>query len=307
MVFLVDNSTWAVIVVFNPNISKLNQLTESLSAQKCNVVLVNNGDAKSIVGVVNSENAFVIQMPENSGIAKAQNEGISFIRKRGASGFFLFDQDSVIPVNYVDEMLSFHFTPNIGMIVPKVLDVNIQRFIEPRIYYKKKNNTHIDYPKKNLDNEKFRKAAKPIASGCFILMDAVDSIGGMREDFFIDAVDTDFSFRLIENKFDVFQINSITLKHMVGNKTEKSIFGISVNVSNHSPKRRYYIGRNNIWLWKIHHKKMKGISKDILITLGSQLAYSAIESNRIEKVFNMLFGISVGIFTKPKLEIRETD
>ncbi|MBZ5957453.1 glycosyltransferase family 2 protein [Leuconostoc gelidum subsp. gasicomitatum] len=302
---MVKNITWSIVVTFNPVILDLERLISQLILQQSNVVLVNNGIHNSKLESLISDKIFVIQLSTNQGIAKAQNEGIIFAKKYGATGVFLFDQDSRIPDEYIKTMIDTEISEQVGMLVPRVLDLNTKCYLEPRTYQRQNNMIHVDFPRNQITVEKLRRAAKPIASGSYILMEALESVGGMREDFFIDAVDTDFSFRLIERGYEIVQLNNVILEHKVGNKTRKKIVGKIFFLSNHSASRRYYIGRNNIWLLKIHRKKIKGINKDVFITLGSQLLYSIFEKHSFGKIIHFFYGIISGMVLSPNTSIRE--
>lgn len=302
---LVKAMEWSIIVLYNPDIKKLKDLIKQLNFQGSNVVLVNNGQKNPQLLKLINEHVFFQQMTDNLGIAAAQNVGISFVIKMKAERFFLFDQDSEIPNNYISAMTSFNVPSNTGMLVPNVLDINTSRYLEPRIYERENSKLTIKFPLKDSLKLEYRRAAKPIASGSYIFVDTINKVGGMREDFFIDAVDTDFSLRVLEKGYEIYRINNISLSHKVGNKRKKEFFSKIIFLSNHSPSRRYYIGRNNIWLWKLHFRSVKGISKDVFLTLSSQLVYALLEKNRISKVTNLIKGITRGIISNPPVIQKE--
>ncbi|WP_161595270.1 glycosyltransferase family 2 protein [Leuconostoc litchii] len=302
---MVNNNVWSIIILFNPDLEKLKSLVHHLMLQNSNIILVNNGTKKAFISDLINEHVFLIQLEDNLGIATAQNVGIVFAKKKNAKGIFLFDQDSKISNNFIPAMLNAKLNSSVGMIVPNVLDVNTNKYLEPRIYNRQDSKITVEFPKNKNTVGLIRKAAKPIASGSYIFMDALMEVGGMREKFFIDAVDTDFSFRLIERGYDVFRINNVHLVHPVGNKIERNFFGKKIFLSNHSPKRRYYIGRNNIWLWKIHFGKINGITKEVFVTLASQLVYSLLEKSSISKTSHLIWGVFWGLILSPKEFVRE--
>lgn len=302
---MVKNNVWSIIILFNPNIERLRNLVHHLLLQNSNIILVNNGSNNELISDLINECVFLIQLEDNFGIAKAQNVGITFAKQKKAKGVFLFDQDSQISNNFIHSMLDAKIASSVGMIVPNVLDANTNKYLEPRIYNRKNAKITVEYPKNKTTEEVVRKAAKPIASGSYIFIDALMQVGGMREKFFIDAVDTDFSFRLIERGYDVIRINNVRLVHPVGNKIGVTFFGKKIFLSNHSPKRRYYIGRNNIWLWKIHFGKINGITKDVFVTLVSQLVYSLLEKSSISKTSHLIWGILEGVISSPEEYVRE--
>lgn len=70
----------ALIVTYNPEISKLFSNINAISQQVDRVVVVDNGSInyKNIIEVTNSFNIKMINLGKNLGVAAAQNIGMSF-------------------------------------------------------------------------------------------------------------------------------------------------------------------------------------------------------------------------------------
>ncbi|WP_051006313.1 glycosyltransferase [Liquorilactobacillus vini] len=76
-----DNSKiGALIVTYNPEVSKLLSNIKAISPQVDRVVVVDNGSInyKNIIEVTNGLNSEMINLGKNLGIAAAQNIGMSF-------------------------------------------------------------------------------------------------------------------------------------------------------------------------------------------------------------------------------------
>lgn len=292
---------YSVIIIYNADISALTTLTNSLKAQDSNVVLVVNDNNK-----YNSINADkVIYNKKNLGIAEAQNIGIKYSLCQGAEFVAIFDQDSKVPKDYLSKMKDAFYVAqeeigNIGLVAPRIYDINMDGFLEPRIYNFNKNRLSINIPnekeKKVLNNKLIRLAAKPIASGALISQKTFKKVGFMDERLFIDLVDTDYDLRILLNGMNIVQANSIILRHKIGNRKEVKFGKFSIWPTNHSPMRRYTIARNTIWLWKKYRKNIKGMNKETFRTIISNIVYIQFETDAFSKNKAFLKGLIGGIF-----------
>lgn len=292
----------AVIVVYHPDRTKLAKLINSIKAQGSGVIVVAN-DSENY----ECFNVLSITLQRNMGIAKAQNVGIIRAIERKNDFIALFDQDSVLPESYFTTMTKFfrNFnTKNVGMLVPRAFDLHSHKFIESRCYKRRKGKIKIWFPDKDeqkmLNQAETRKVAQPIASGSFIKVSILEVVGFMNSDYFIDSVDTEFDFRVLENNFDIFQINNLVMQHELGNKVQKKIGKFIIWPSNHSAFRRYYIIRNCIWMWKDHHKKITGATRMLFRTLGSTFIYVQLENGSLKKNIALFRGLLDGIFRKSR-------
>lgn len=69
---------------------------------------------------------------------------------------------------------------------------------------------------------------------------------------FIDRVDWDICYQLIEKGFKIYRVNYNGLLHEVGKGKNGKLFGKKIVVYNEPPFRHYYIARNNLYLYKKH-------------------------------------------------------
>ena len=199
---MVVKNNYSVIVIYNAVSGLLDETTRSLKTQGSNVVLVVN-DSKRY-DFIQAEK--IIYNKKNLGIAEAQNIGIRFALENGASQIAIFDQDSKVPKDYLNLMNHSLVSANsqignIGLITPKIYDMNMKSFVEPRIYSYKKGKLIITMPKdsrrETIDKETIRLAAKPIASGSIVPAATFNKVGLMDSKLFIDLVDTDFDLRIL--------------------------------------------------------------------------------------------------------------
>lgn len=289
---------YAIIIAYNANKDKLSKLVDNIKQQKVTSIIVANDSMQ--YGRINAE---VISNQHNLGIAEAQNIGIKWAIKHGAEFIALFDQDSEIPALFFEKMMfvyarSLQNGKNTGIIVPRIYDVNMKSYIESRIYFKIKKKIRVEMPNENakkiLNDRCYRIVAKPIASGAFIPTDVFKKVGFMDSNLFIDLVDTDFDFRVLESGFQIIQANSVELLHRIGKRKQVNLLGFKIWPTNHSAERRFTIARNTIWMWKKHHKNISGLSKETMRTLISTFVYIQLEDRSFSKNISFFKGIYEG-------------
>lgn len=231
----------AIVVTFNPEPDRLTAMLGRLRTQVTSTVVVDNGSRASPDALVARSDAAVtlIELGNNYGIAYAQNRGIDFARQQGAAAVLLMDQDSlpdsgmVAELSQVYENLSARgiATAAIG---PSYRDEGLQKKA-PAL------NRDMAVPGIAAD-----EVDHVIASGSLLTLAAIDRVGPMRDDLFIDYVDIEWALRARTFGLRSFMARNATMSHQFG--TPLTIFGRQF--SSHTPMRQYYLFRNSIWLWR---------------------------------------------------------
>ena len=85
-----------------------------------------------------------------------------------------------------------------------------------------------------------------IASGSFIPRHTLEEVGLMREEFWIDYIDYEFSFRVRERGYRIIGVGGARLNHRLGVKNQLKILGKVFSFQVHPAFRRYTIYRNRI-------------------------------------------------------------
>jgi rhamnosyltransferase len=114
-----------------------------------------------------------------------------------------------------------------------------------------------------------------ITSGALCRVSALQQVNGWDSSLFIDAVDFDICYKLLEKKYRIVKLQKAILNHHLG-ESEKRRFIIPFLVTHHSPLRVYYASRNTIILFKRYFGKFP---KDML----------QLELSNIKKFFAILF------------------
>ena len=83
-------------------------------------------------------------------------------------------------------------------------------------------------------------------------MQYLDSIGTMKEAFFIDNVDLEWCFRAKSQGYDVVGTDAAVLYHAIGERSDNPLVR-SGFMAQHNPSRTYYSSRNRVHLYGIDY------------------------------------------------------
>lgn len=260
----------AVVVSYNPDTSSFVKLLEALLPQVVYAVVVDNAsliDMTSIMTRWFAQNAELLQMPENLGIAAAQNAGIERAMKLEADFVLLLDQDSMPSVTMVAELLAAITSAQsdqggipVAAVGPAIVDRRMGRtyyFMIDRMGFPRKWMPPIDIKKL----PPLIDVAVLVASGTLIPIDVIKRIGGMRSNYFINHVDTEWCLRAKAAGYRLLGVPASKLEHQFGDTIKQVWFFGYRQVIYHSPLRNYYDIRNTLlmlgnttmsWTWRIH-------------------------------------------------------
>jgi rhamnosyltransferase len=286
-----------VLVTYEPDLAKLDVLLSALRHQLAKVVLIDNGSSLDFEKSIGAEPHFdlwcqVVRLHSNLGIAAAQNIGIGLARKAGANFVILFDQDSEPAPNMVQKLLEVATAQSsmgvsVAAVGPRYTD---ERQDNPPPFVRMRG---ISVERQACDSpHSVVEVDYLIASGSMIPMAAIDAIGPMREDLFIDYVDIEWGLRARKAGFQSFGVCGATMRHDLGNEPI-DFFGRKIPL--HSPLRHYYHFRNAVrlyrdtglpWNWKI---------ADGWRLLLKYCAYTLLAKPRLKHWWMMSLGIVHGL------------
>jgi len=243
----------AVVVLYHPDLTLLERLLTSLSGQADNVVAVDNTPGSSL-GLSTFLGKFpyaisYVPLGENKGIAEAQNIGIRESITGGCSHVLLLDQDSSLPPGMVKKLLDaegklLRAGVRVAAIGPQYIDENTGT-PSFAVHYSAVTVHKIDLdPLSSIPVE----TDVLIASGSIIRTAALQSVGMMRDDLFIDFVDTEWALRARGKGYKCYCVPNAIMRHWIGEANMK-VFGKSVYF--HSDVRKYYRLRNAVYLLRL--------------------------------------------------------
>lgn len=285
-----------IIVTFNPDINKLSSLLDFILFENINIIIVDNNSKNSdeIRGLLKKSSLIDVEVVgENKGIAYAQNLGIKISKNKNSDYVLFFDQDSSIDSNFISNLyLEFidlkNKNINIAAIGPRFIDEK-RKFYFPAL----KLNEYNLIEKINVENITTPKEVSVlISSGSLVSIESLSKIGVMREEFFIDFVDTEWCFRALSKGYKIFVSSSAIMKHSIGDDTiEILTFKIPV----HSGYRRYYRIRNLFFMWKMTYIPKRLTFKLMLSNFFHQILLFVLKRNKLDYVKYYYKGVKDGI------------
>jgi len=251
---------FAVVVTFHPYEAYLRELLEILLPQVERVVLVDNTP-----GSDDAVGRLVARMPDmgcriqlvalgrNLGVATALNIGMRASFDAGCTHVLLSDQDSVPAANMVSCLLDADRSLRregaaIAAVGPAMLNQTVEqpfRFVARRrglpwyVY---------DVPS---SSRPLIKVASLITSGSLLSRSAVESVGPMREDLFVDYIDIEWCQRAHAKGLPSYACASAKLTQRMGDRTLRIWLLGWRRISEYSPLRLYYQFRNSAYLCRM--------------------------------------------------------
>lgn len=228
----------AVVVCYEPDLDELKVNLARVAPQVDFLFLVDNSEPGVDLSVFYATQVF--SMGVNKGIGWAHNIGIRAAIESGADRVLLLDQDSFIEphtVQILSEALDVH--PKCAAVGPQYLELNseqVSRFVQIEPFWQSRTKT--------VCAKKYCDVDALISSGMLIRSSAYLAVGEMREDYFIDYVDTEWCFRAKAHGFQLLGLNEVLMNHRIGAKSVRLWFGVWRQVPIHMPGRYYFLFRN---------------------------------------------------------------
>ena len=268
----------AIIVSFNIG-AEIYKCYNAIKKQVDSVIIVDNGSNKETIGelnkIENDEQTNVIYLAKNKGIAEALNHGVNLAIELGYKWVITMDNDSKACVNMVDTMRKTYndFSENekkeIVSLAPRYIQEGTKLEEEEGISYEK----------------------LVITSGNLIKTSIFDEIGFFNEKYFIDYVDNEFCLRIIDVDKKIVQVKAAILEHNLGNIKRKKIFFKTIESTNHSAIRRYYLTRNSMDVYKkYNHLNIRHINNTKRVLCKFIIQILLVENDKLMKIKHMYWG-----------------
>ena len=289
---------FAIVITFNPSVNVIN-LINALKFQNVTPIVVDNGsknfDFSSVEGDTQTH---LIRLNDNLGIATAQNKGIERALELSAEYILFFDQDSTIPDNFVQDMMDdYQLISNqnikIGALGPRFID---ERY---NFYYKtisiSKHGLRTKHDVSNI-KQPFNSTLL-ISSGSLVSVETLQKVGLMRDEYFIDYVDTEWCLRAESLGFKNYISAKAVMKHTIGDNVLNFKF---INVPVHSAFRRYFRVRNAFYMLREPHVPFLLFIREMTFNFIHQGILICFEKNRLAYIKSYFKGLKDGVFTKGK-------
>lgn len=257
----------AVVVTYNPDIAVVEQLLRQLQGNACDFVVVDNqsANADELQTIVSSlpHCRALLRQTTNIGQAAALNLGLQKLADWQYELALLFDQDSAIDTDFCSQMLQAwsearnHAPGPVAAIGPRLEDPVTHR----RITFRSFEHLFGRHETAAVPGGLLVHTGFLITSGSLVSMAALNTIGPMRADYFIDNVDLEWCFRAKSKGFQIFGTDHARLYHRIGEAGSSYLVRKGIVVQ-HSALRFYYSSRNRIHLHRQPHAPRNWKLKD---------------------------------------------
>jgi rhamnosyltransferase len=280
----ISRTICAVIVTYFPDLDFFKRL-ETVVAQVPQAVIVDNGSSASCVELLDRiANRFSIHLvlnPLNQGLASGLNAGVRWAASQGFQWALTLDQDTTVAPDMVETLAALvNCYPSPGRLA--VVGSNFRDKVNGAIF-REPVSTAIGFPG--------RAMASVLTSGSLISVPVFQSLGGFRDDFFIDCIDHEYCLRARSRGYHVVLTSKPVMEHGIGHLTAHRLLWRKVNTSNHSPLRRYFTFRNMVIVTREYFLKEPGWIVYALWGLAKSLILIFLfETDRITKLKFILRG-----------------
>ncbi|MEO5797743.1 MAG: glycosyltransferase family 2 protein [Rhodoferax sp.] len=251
----------SITICYRPDLSALRRQLDHLHGQVNTMLVINNGESPiGLAELCGELKVSLTSLGSNKGIAHAQNIGIQQAIHLGAQMVLLMDQDSEPQPGMVCHLsAALRAFPRAAAAGPCVQDMRNLK----RSYFLTDTRAHPQtwMPAPGIAHQTI-EAAYLIASGSLLQVRALAGIGPMRDDWFIDHIDTEWCLRARAKGWQMIGVADACLGHRLGEKMTTVWWLRERQVPHHSPLRHYYMFRNTIllvrepyvaWHWKRYH------------------------------------------------------
>lgn len=290
-----------VTVTFNPDITLLETQLRALPSE-CVKFVVDNASQSEITAQIEAlterlGNVHILRNSSNAGLAAAVNHGVN-----AASGLpvrprfvLLLDQDSEPLSGSIDALVAAFLTledegNKVGCVGPLLRDP------DTGLTHGFHQSTHWRWKRIYPSSEATASVscANLNGSGTLVSLALFQRLGGLDEALFIDHVDTEWAFRVLESGYTLWGIPNAVFKHRMGQSSFRFwCFGWRLWPSR-SPQRHYYLFRNAMCLLRRTYVpnvwKAWAVAK-LVLTLS---VCALFDSRRGAQIANMLRGLRDG-------------
>ncbi len=207
----------SIIVTYQ---TKIYEFTDILKKHQDNfqqVIIVNNTPEIDL-SQFQSKQVTIFNNQDNIGLSAALNVGIRKAKKQGADMVALFDQDTLLPDDFSQNMLK-HINAYQGTKIPAVFAPNYFNHVTDTygsiINFKTFRMIRSSQNKK----ESVTHPQSVITSGSFIPISVLDEVGLMREELFIDFVDIEWCLRARAREYEIVSFPQVDIAHHLGDSS----------------------------------------------------------------------------------------
>jgi rhamnosyltransferase len=251
------------------------------------MIIVDNGsqgESLQRIESLSSSQVEVILNPNNLGIATALNQGMRRARELGFTWTITLDQDSQPAPDLLEHLCASYSNithpGQISIIAPQIFNLELDK----ETFFLRRRFGPL-YERAYCNGEILESVTTVITSGSLINLDVFEYLGGFREDFFIDYVDTEFCLRSLRHGYKIIVACQARIDHILGNRRKVKLGVFTLYPTFHPPERWYYMSRNRIPMIRMYALRFPHwFTYEIFATAYTFLRMMMTEDRRVEKL-----------------------
>lgn len=260
-----------IVTLYNPTDADIGNISTYIDDIDKLYIVDNTEGNSNEARIPNNNKIKYMFRNENIGVAAALNVGANLATQEGYEWLLTMDQDTTFKPGVIPKMkeiINSQDMSKIGIVTP---------------WHKTKAN--IKKPNVKHDNP-----TDVMTSGNILNLEIFRKIGGFQEDFFIDGIDIEYCLKLHKNGYNILRINDLEIEHNLGDIFFRNIIIKKLLCTNHSYIRRYYIMRNNHYIYDMYKDYNYKFCKSIINQRSNILAVVLFEKDKYRKLRNYLRG-----------------
>lgn len=260
----------ALVTLYFPTEKNVENM-KLLEEQVDRIILMDNSPNDNQILFKELNKGVYIANKRNLGLSAAFNIALTSMSYKDDEYIVFFDQDSVLPDNYVQTLVHFYEQiaeqEQIGCLGPQYIDTNTNKIISPR------------YIRKVVDN--CYEVSSMITSGLLTQYRVLKDINFWNDDVFLDMADWDFCWRIRERGYSIVLCDAVTLIHTLGKGIKK--IG-PLKLRNNHPVREYYQIRDCIKLIRKEYVPWKYKVRFLIMLYIMPILYVLFLSGRRQRI-----------------------
>ncbi len=272
----------AVVVTFHPG-PEIESNLAALAPHVDRILVVDNAsgpdDRTLLRRLADAGRIELLENPANLGIAAALNRGAERAEELGYRWLLTLDQDTKPMAGMFAGLRAAYracsFRDQLGLIAAN--------FVDPAL--------GVPFAPIPEAGPGYVERATAITSGSLIRLTAYRDAGPFRDDFFIDFVDNEYSFRLRCRGYRLIYTDRPLIEHAIGQPKRHRLLWMRPASSNHPPLRRYYMTRNRLvtdWIW--FTREPRAVVADYYRLMGEAFLLCMFEDRKWQKIHAMILG-----------------
>lgn len=291
----------AILVLFDPTTSPVGTIEELSQVVGCLVVVDNTANGHPGLGgsVTWPDAVSILRNGNVGGLAGAYNAALRCLpRLRDAVDHVLFvDEDS--DVSRVSAFLCHPTTHRLAILSDTAACAPAYRDRATRLRARYVVLTRFGFRRLPREFSEVREVDFIINSMSLWSIHTLKAIGDFNEGLGVDQVDIEYCLRARESGRHIYVNGELEFDHSIGRRQLAHVLGKTLQSGGHGPERRYYIGRNLVWLAKRYVVRRPAFALLCFTRLVHEIAGILLtESHKAAKLQRLVHGAACGLVSK---------